>query len=37
VLEYRVLRKIYGTKRDEVEGGEYNIMMSFVTCTLSQV
>jgi hypothetical protein len=35
VFENRVLRRIFGPKRDEV-GGNY-IMKSFITCTLLQV
>jgi hypothetical protein len=38
VFENRVLRRIFGPKRDEVMevGGNY-IMGSFITCTLLQV
>jgi hypothetical protein len=34
VFESRVLRRIFGPKRDEVTG--LNIMRSFITCTLFQ-
>jgi hypothetical protein len=38
VFENRVLRRIFGPKRDEVtEVGENCIMRSFITCTLLQV
>jgi hypothetical protein len=38
VFENRVLRKIFGPKRDEVTGEWSNcIKMSFVICTLRQV
>jgi hypothetical protein len=38
VFENRVLRRIFGPKRDEVTGGWRNyIMKSFTTCTLLQV
>jgi hypothetical protein len=41
VFENRVLRRIFGPKRDEVmgewENGENCIMRSFVICTLRQV
>jgi hypothetical protein len=38
VFENRVLRRIFGPKRDEVtEGGENYITRSFVICTLRQV
>jgi hypothetical protein len=38
VFENRVLRRIFGPKRDEVTGGWRNyIMKSFITCTLLQV
>jgi hypothetical protein len=39
VFENRVLRRIFGLKRDEVtEGWERNwIMRSFIICTLHQV
>jgi hypothetical protein len=38
VFENRVLRRIFGTKRDEVTGGWGNcIMSSFTACTLCQV
>jgi hypothetical protein len=38
-FENRVLRRIYGWKRDEITGGwrENCIMRSFVTCTPRQV
>jgi hypothetical protein len=37
VFENRVLRRIFGPKRDEVtEDGENYIMRSFITCTLLQ-
>jgi hypothetical protein len=36
VFENRVLRRIFGLKRDEVTG-ENCIMRSFVICTLPQV
>jgi hypothetical protein len=37
VFENRVLRRIFGLKRDEVtEVGENYIMRSFITCTLLQ-
>jgi hypothetical protein len=37
VLENRLLRRIFGPKRDEVAGGCGNyIMRSFITCTLSK-
>jgi hypothetical protein len=35
VFENRVLRRIFGPKRDEV--GENYIMRSFIVCTLLQV
>jgi hypothetical protein len=38
MFENRVLRRIFGPKRDEVTGvGENCIMSSFITCTLLQV
>jgi hypothetical protein len=38
VFENRVLRRIFGTKRDEViRGWRKLIMSSFITCTLLQV
>jgi hypothetical protein len=38
VFENRVLRRIFGPKRDEVTGGwKKCIMRSFVICTLRQV
>jgi hypothetical protein len=38
VFENKVLRRIFGPKRDEVTGGgENSIMRSFVIRTLSQV
>jgi hypothetical protein len=39
VFEKKVLRRIFGPKRDEVseKGGENCIMRSFVICTLRQV
>jgi hypothetical protein len=38
VFENRVLRRIFGPKRDEVTGGGENcITRSFVICTLRQV
>jgi hypothetical protein len=38
VFENRVLRRIFGPKRDEVtEDGENCIMRSFVICTLGRV
>jgi hypothetical protein len=38
VFENKVLRRIFGPKRDEVrEGGENCIMRSFVICILRQV
>jgi hypothetical protein len=38
VFENKVLRRIFGPKRDEVTGGWRNcIMRSFVICTLCQV
>jgi hypothetical protein len=39
VFENRVLRRIFGLKKDEVEveGGDNCITMSFVICTLHQV
>jgi hypothetical protein len=38
VFENRVLRRIFGPKRDEVTGGRENcIMRSFITCTFLQV
>jgi hypothetical protein len=38
VFENRVLRRIFGPKRDEVTGnGENCIMKSFMICTLHQV
>jgi hypothetical protein len=38
VVESRVLRRIFGSKRDEVTGEWRNcIMRSFVICTLHQV
>jgi hypothetical protein len=36
-VENRVLRRIFGPKRDEVTGGGNCIMRSFITCTLLQV
>jgi hypothetical protein len=37
-LENRVLRRIFGPKRDEViRGGESCIMRSFINCTPCQV
>jgi hypothetical protein len=37
VLENRVLRRIFGSKRHEVTGGENYVTKSFVICTLRQV
>jgi hypothetical protein len=38
VFENRVLRRIFGPKRDEVTGsGENCIRRSFITCTLRQL
>jgi hypothetical protein len=37
VFENRVLRRIFGPKRDEVTNGENCIMKSFMICTLRQV
>jgi hypothetical protein len=38
VFENRVLRRIFGPKRDEVTGvWKNNIMRNFITCTLVQV
>jgi hypothetical protein len=38
VFENKVLRRIFGPKRDEVNGGGENcIMTRFVICTLRQV
>jgi hypothetical protein len=37
VFESRVLKKIFGPKREEMEVEEYCIMRSFITCTLCQV
>jgi hypothetical protein len=38
VFENRVLRRIFGQRRDEVTGGwKKCIMRSFVTCTLCQI
>jgi hypothetical protein len=38
VFEKRLIRKIFGPKRDEVTGGWENcIMRSFITCIHSQV
>jgi len=37
VLEYRVLRRIFGPKRLWCEAGEDCIMRSFITCTLHQI
>jgi hypothetical protein len=38
VFENRMLRRIFGPKRDEVTGGGENyIMRSFITCTFGQV
>jgi hypothetical protein len=38
VLENRVLRRIFGSKRDEVrENGKNYITRSFMICTLRQV
>jgi hypothetical protein len=38
VLENRVLRRIFGPKRDEVIGGCRNcVMRSFITCTFCEV
>jgi hypothetical protein len=36
VFQKRVLRRIFGPKRDEDKGENY-IMKNFITCTLSQV
>jgi hypothetical protein len=33
VFEYKVLRRIFGLKRNEVTGENY-IIRSFITCTL---
>jgi hypothetical protein len=38
VFENRVLRRIFGLKRDEVTGGWRKLIMrSFITCILLQV
>jgi hypothetical protein len=38
VFENRVLRKVFGPKRDEVTGGGENcVMRSFKTCSVHQV
>jgi hypothetical protein len=37
VFENRVLRRIFGPKRDGVTGGERCITKSFIICTLRQV
>jgi hypothetical protein len=37
VFENRLLRRIFGLKRDEVTSGENYITRSFVICTLCQV
>jgi hypothetical protein len=38
VFENRVLRRIFGPRRDEVTGGWRNcITSSFITCTLHKV
>jgi hypothetical protein len=36
VSENRVLRRIFGPKKEEVAGEDY-IMRSFITCTLHQI
>jgi hypothetical protein len=37
-FENRVLRRIFGPKKDEVTGdGENYIMRSFISCTLRQI
>jgi hypothetical protein len=36
MLENRVLRRIFGTKREEV-AGEDHIMRNFITCALHQI
>jgi hypothetical protein len=36
VFESRVLRRIFGPKRDEV-AGENCVMRNFITCTLLQI
>jgi hypothetical protein len=37
MFEKRVLRAIFGLKRDEMTGGGENYIMRFMTCTLRQV
>jgi hypothetical protein len=37
VLENKVLRRIFGPKKEGREGGEHCIMRSFMICTLRQV
>jgi hypothetical protein len=38
VFENRVLRRIFGPKRDEIAGDREDcIMRSFITCTLHQI
>jgi hypothetical protein len=37
VFENRVLRRIFGPKREEVRGGRTNIMKSSLICTLQQI
>jgi hypothetical protein len=36
VFENRVLRRIFGPKRDKVTGGVNSIKRSFIACTLLQ-
>jgi hypothetical protein len=37
VFEDRVLRKIFGPKREKTDCGDYCIMMNFITCVLHQI
>jgi hypothetical protein len=37
MFENRVLRRIFGPKRDEVMGWRKCIMRSFITCTIRNV
>jgi hypothetical protein len=37
VSENRVLRNIFGPRREKVAGGLRSIMRSFITCTLKQI
>jgi hypothetical protein len=37
VPENRMLRRIFGSERDEDGSGEYCIMMNFITCILHRI